>query len=153
MHIPIDQLPPFVTADSFLRESILNYIPHPEGIKTIDIKKVESTPFIEAGYVVDVLYRDGMRLHYEFRSIDSFVKQLSAAHYEWVRSERSKSATVNYQLRVEHNHSDMKWYAYYAGRDQISLFDDTSHYETASDTPLGALEKLQSQMLTTVELK
>ena len=62
-------------------------------------------------------------------------------------------AEVNYQLRVEHNHSDMKWYAYYAGRDQISLFDDISHYETASDTPLGALEKLQSQMLTTVELK
>ena len=36
---------------------------------------------------------------------------------------------------------------------QISLFDDISHYETASDTPLGALEKLQSQMLATVELK
>lgn len=62
-------------------------------------------------------------------------------------------AEVNYQLRVEHNHSDMKWYAYYAGRDQISLFYDISHYGTASDTPLGALEKLQSQMLTTVELK
>lgn len=47
-----------------------------------------------------------------------------------------------YQLRIEHNHGDMKWYAYYAGKENRQLFDDDIDWETASDTPTGALENL-----------
>lgn len=48
-----------------------------------------------------------------------------------------------YQLRIEHNHGDMKWYAYYAGREQRLLFDEEKDNYTASDTPTEALKKLQ----------
>lgn len=48
-----------------------------------------------------------------------------------------------YQLRVEHNHSTMKWYAYYAGKDQRGLFDNDIDWYTESDTPTGAIEKLR----------
>lgn len=48
-----------------------------------------------------------------------------------------------YQLRVEHNHRDMKWYAYYAGKDQRGLFDDDIDWHTGSDTPTEALDKLK----------
>jgi hypothetical protein len=47
-----------------------------------------------------------------------------------------------YQLRLEHNHSDMKWYAYYAGKAQRQLFDEDVDWETGSDTPLEAVTKL-----------
>lgn len=47
-----------------------------------------------------------------------------------------------YQLRIEHNHYDMQWYAYYAGRDERRLFDDDIDRETASKTPTEALRKL-----------
>lgn len=49
-----------------------------------------------------------------------------------------------YQLRIEHNHSDMKWYAYYAGKlCQKQLFDDDDDWVTGSDTPTEALMKLK----------
>jgi isocitrate dehydrogenase len=48
-----------------------------------------------------------------------------------------------YQLRLEHNHGDMKWYAYYAGKEQRQLFDKEIDWKTGSDTPLEALEKLR----------
>jgi len=49
----------------------------------------------------------------------------------------------HYQLRVEHNHGDMKWYAYYAGKGStVNLFDEDYHTITASDTPTKALNKL-----------
>lgn len=48
-----------------------------------------------------------------------------------------------YQLRLEHNHADMKWYAYYAGREQRNLHDKDIDWETASDTPDEAIVKLQ----------
>lgn len=47
-----------------------------------------------------------------------------------------------YQLRIEHNHSDMKWYAYYAGKYLRKLFDKDIDWYTASDTPTGALQNL-----------
>lgn len=47
-----------------------------------------------------------------------------------------------YQLRLEHNHSDMKWYAYYAGKELRNLFDKDTDRETASDTPQEAAQKL-----------
>lgn len=54
-----------------------------------------------------------------------------------------------YQLRVEHNHSDMKWYAYYSRRGQRTLFENDLYgsgeddWKTASDTPTEALAKLK----------
>lgn len=54
-----------------------------------------------------------------------------------------------YQLRIEHNHSDMKWYAYYAGSGQRSLFESDLYgsgeddWKTTSDTPTEALRKLK----------
>lgn len=54
-----------------------------------------------------------------------------------------KLVEKKYQLRVEHNHSDMKWYAYYAGRNQKNLFDDDIDWETGSDSPTEAIKKLQ----------
>ena len=50
----------------------------------------------------------------------------------------------HYQLRIEHNHGTMMWYAYYAGKSQRSLFDDDQDWETQSHTPTEALEKLQA---------
>ena len=47
-----------------------------------------------------------------------------------------------YQLRLEHNHRDMKWYAYFAGKDQRLLHDKEVDWQTASDTPLEAVQKL-----------
>lgn len=48
-----------------------------------------------------------------------------------------------YQLRIEHNHSDMKWYAYYARKGStVNLFDEEEHTLTMSDTPTEALKKL-----------
>jgi len=44
-----------------------------------------------------------------------------------------------YQLR---NHGDMKWYAYYAGKEGRQLFDKDIDWETGSDTPLGAVTAL-----------
>lgn len=49
-----------------------------------------------------------------------------------------------YQLRVEFNHGDMKWYAYYAGREQRHLFDDDADWATAADTIAVALALLLS---------
>lgn len=49
-----------------------------------------------------------------------------------------------YQLRLEHNHSDMKWYAYYAGKAGRKLFDDDADWQTGSDNPLDAALKLQA---------
>lgn len=49
-----------------------------------------------------------------------------------------------YQLRLEHNHGDMKWYAYYAGKECRQLFDKEIDWETGGDTPNEALEKLHS---------
>jgi hypothetical protein len=51
-----------------------------------------------------------------------------------------------YQLRVEHNHGDMKWYAYYAGKGERCLFDYDGGWETGSDTPTDALLKLRELM-------
>lgn len=48
----------------------------------------------------------------------------------------------HYQLRLEHNHGDMKWYAYYSTRYQRNLFDKEIDWRTGSDTPLGAVEEL-----------
>jgi uncharacterized protein (DUF3820 family) len=47
-----------------------------------------------------------------------------------------------YQLRVEHNHSDMTWYAYYAGKGLRQLFDKDVDWYTASNTPSGAVSNL-----------
>lgn len=49
-----------------------------------------------------------------------------------------------YQLRIEHNHADMKWYAYYAGRTGRSLFDDKSDWDSCGDTPTEALQALSN---------
>jgi len=46
-----------------------------------------------------------------------------------------------YQLRLEHNHSDMMWYVYYAGREARSLFDDGADWTTGGDTPTEAAKK------------
>ena len=51
----------------------------------------------------------------------------------------------HYQLRIEHNHSDMKWYAYYAGKSLRSLFDDDIDWEIGSDTPTEALVRLKER--------
>jgi hypothetical protein len=51
------------------------------------------------------------------------------------------------QLRIEHNHMDMKWYAYYADRELMNLFDDDAHWLTMSDTPTEALRKLRDLMM------
>lgn len=52
-----------------------------------------------------------------------------------------------YQLRIEHNHGDMKWYAYYARKGaEVNLFDEgyeEEHRQTMSDTPTEALKKLR----------
>lgn len=48
-----------------------------------------------------------------------------------------------YQLRVEHNHGDMKWYAYYSRREGKELFDEDEDWLTASETPTEALKKLK----------
>lgn len=48
-----------------------------------------------------------------------------------------------YQLRVEHNHSDMMWYAYYAGKDLRQLFDKDIDWHAASNTPSGAIFNLK----------
>lgn len=48
-----------------------------------------------------------------------------------------------YQLRVEHNHRDMKWYAYFAGKGSaIQLFDEDWHWNMAGDNPTDAIAKL-----------
>jgi hypothetical protein len=47
-----------------------------------------------------------------------------------------------YQLRLEHNHGDMKWYAYYAGKENRQLHDKEIDWQTASDTPLEAVQRL-----------
>lgn len=52
------------------------------------------------------------------------------------------------QLRLEHNHSDMKWYAYYAGRERRQLHDDEIDWETSGDTPLEAVTKLSDLVAT-----
>lgn len=54
-----------------------------------------------------------------------------------------------YQLRLEHNHSDMKWYAYYAGKEQRLLHDKEIDWQTASDTPYEAVKKLDAIVKTT----
>jgi hypothetical protein len=54
----------------------------------------------------------------------------------------NKLVEWRYQLRIEHNHADMKWYAYYAGKDQRRLFDRVIDRETAGDTPLEAVTAL-----------
>jgi len=52
----------------------------------------------------------------------------------------------HYQLRIEHNHSTMKWYAYYARKGAtVDLFDDDRHWLTESETPTGALAKLKAE--------
>jgi hypothetical protein len=48
-----------------------------------------------------------------------------------------------YQLRIEHNHGDMKWYAYYSGKAGRQLFEEDKDWETMSDTPTEALKKLK----------
>lgn len=49
-----------------------------------------------------------------------------------------------YQLRVEHNHGDMKWYAYYARKGStVQLFDLDEHHYCFGDTPTEALKKLK----------
>lgn len=54
-----------------------------------------------------------------------------------------------YQLRIEHNHTDMKWYAYYAQRGQRNLFESDPYsngdddWKTAADTPTEALNNLR----------
>lgn len=54
-----------------------------------------------------------------------------------------------YQLRIEHNHGDMKWYAYYARTSGRRLFESDLYgsgeedWKTAADTPTEALEKLK----------
>ena len=49
-----------------------------------------------------------------------------------------------YQLRIEHNHGDMKWYAYYARKGStVNLFDKDEHRSTMADTPTEALKKLK----------
>ena len=53
-----------------------------------------------------------------------------------------------YQLRVEHNHGDMKWYAYYAGKEQRSLFDKDIDWQTGSDTPTQAVKQLKKLIKT-----
>lgn len=53
----------------------------------------------------------------------------------------------HYTLRIEHNHSDMKWYAYYAGKENRQLFDNEKDWETGSDTPTEALLKLKTKGL------
>lgn len=57
----------------------------------------------------------------------------------------------HYQLRIEHNHGDMKWYAYYAGKEQRRLFEDDRDWETGSDTPTEAIIKLKELVLGEVE--
>lgn len=55
---------------------------------------------------------------------------------------------AKYQLRLEHNHGDMKWYAYFAGRGGRKLFESDLYSDgdldwlTAGDTPLEAVIKL-----------
>lgn len=48
----------------------------------------------------------------------------------------------HYQLRLEHNHSDMNWYAYFAGKNLRYLFDKDDDWDMGADTPLKALLKL-----------
>jgi hypothetical protein len=53
-------------------------------------------------------------------------------------------AEKKYQLRVEHNHGDMKWYAYYAQKEStINLFDKDEHRLTMADTPTEAIKNLK----------
>lgn len=53
-----------------------------------------------------------------------------------------------YQLRIEHNHGDMKWYAYYARKGAtVRLFDEDAHWQTGSNTPTEALQKLKDTEL------
>lgn len=51
-----------------------------------------------------------------------------------------------YNLRIEFNHSTMKWYAYYAGREMRSLFDYEYDWLTAADTPTEALIHLEETL-------
>lgn len=48
-----------------------------------------------------------------------------------------------YQLRLEHNHGDMRWYAYYAGKESRQLFDKDIDWQTGSDSPTEAITKLK----------
>jgi hypothetical protein len=52
----------------------------------------------------------------------------------------------HYTLRVEHNHSDMYWYAYFAGREQRSLFDEDEDWNLGGETPIKALLRLVLSM-------
>jgi len=54
----------------------------------------------------------------------------------------NKLVENEYQLRVEHNHGTMKWYAYYGGKTNRDLFDNDEDWKTESDTPTEALRKL-----------
>jgi hypothetical protein len=50
-----------------------------------------------------------------------------------------------YQLRLEHNHSDMRWYAYYARKGStVQLFDLDEHYNCSGSTPTEAAQSLKS---------
>lgn len=49
-----------------------------------------------------------------------------------------------YQLRVEHNHGTMSWYAYYALREQRQLFDEEVDWQTSGQTPTEALQNLKN---------
>lgn len=51
-----------------------------------------------------------------------------------------KLADLHYNLRLEHNHSDMRWYVYYTGKDGTrKLFDHQEDWNVSGDTPVEAL--------------
>lgn len=51
-------------------------------------------------------------------------------------------AEYRYQLRLEHNHSDMRWYAYFSGKEGRLLFDKDIDWKTSGDTPTEAVNNL-----------
>ncbi len=59
----------------------------------------------------------------------------------------------HYQLRLEHNHADMTWYAYFAGKELHNLFDNDDDWSIAGNTPLKALLRLVIALAEAGELK
>ena len=60
----------------------------------------------------------------------------------------SELVEVKYQLRIEHNHGDIKWYAYYAGKGAnltiSDVFDIKMKFIACADTPSQALTILRN---------
>ena len=101
---------------------------------------------------IEKLLRDNIDTYAdEYLELDEATDQLLALFQKMcneVSFDRLAGELVEkkYQLRIEHNHGTMQWYAYYAGKDQRQLFDDDGDWDTAANTPTQALQALKTKL-------